>query len=243
MFVPIAVINAVIWEAGFVLAFLVTAIVGAIGTFLFQGMVVEAARDILDGRRDHTIGNLIRTAAPYIARLAGAGILASIAIGIGLLLLIAPGLFLMTIWAVIVPVIVFERAGVFDSFGRSQQLVKGSGWPVLGVVVCLFIIQFVFSILLSAIFVAFADNVVGRAIADLISRTLTAPLSALAAAVIYFELKRIRGEPVPGQEAATIPQAGAPQAATPAAATAPDQPHPQQEPQAPQPQQQTPQQQ
>ena len=106
---------------------------------------------------------------------------------------------------------------------------------VLGVVVCLFIIQFVFSILLSAIFVAFADNVVGRAIADLISRTLTAPLSALAAAVIYFELKRIRGEPVPGQEAATIPREGAPQAATPAAATAPDQPQPQQEPPAPSP--------
>jgi hypothetical protein len=149
----------------------------------------------------------------------------------------------MTIWAVIVPVIVLERAGVFESFGRSQQLVKGSGWPVLGVLVCLFIIQIVVGILLSAIFIAFADNIIGRLIPDLITRTLFAPLSALAAAVIYFELKRIRGEPVPGEEATTIPQAGAPQAATPAGATAPEQPQLQQEPQAPQPQQQTPQQQ
>jgi hypothetical protein len=224
VFVPVAIVNAILLESGFLLAGLITAGIALIGLFWYQGVVVEAARDILDGRRDHTIGSLFGAASPFIGKLIGAGILAGIAITIGLILLIVPGLFLLTIWAVIVPVIVLERAGVFDSFGRSQQLVKGSGWSVFGVLICLFIIQFVFSLLLSVLFIAFADNVVGRAIADLISRTLTAPLAALAAAVIYFELKRIRGEPVPGQEAATIPQAGAPQAGTPVAAEQPQQP-------------------
>src|SRR3954452_10666406 len=94
IFAPIAIINGVILSSGLVLGFLLTAIVGAIGAFLFQGMVGEAPRDILDGRRDHTVGSLIGAAAPFIAPLAGAGILASIAIGIGFILLIAPRLFL-----------------------------------------------------------------------------------------------------------------------------------------------------
>ena len=54
----------------------------------------------------------------------------------------------------------------------------------------------------------------------LVTRTLIGPLSALAAAVIYFELKRIRGEPVPGQEATTAPA----QPAAPAQPEAPTQP-------------------
>jgi hypothetical protein len=218
IFAPIAIINGLILSSGLVLAFLLTAIIGVIGTFLFQGMVVEAARDILDGRRDHDVGSLIGAAAPFIAPLAGAGILASIAIGIGFILLIVPGLFLLTIWAVLAPVIVLERAGVFDAFGRSQALVKGYGWPVFGVLICLFIIQAILSAILNGIVHAILSNIVGYVIGELISRTLIAPLSALAAAVLYFELKRVRGEPVPGQESATIPQAGAPQATTPPSA-------------------------
>src|SRR4051794_11013513 len=167
VFLPVAIANALISESGFLLAGLITLGVTLIGIFWYQGMVVEAARDILDGRRDHSIGSLFSAASPFIGRLVGAGILAGLAILIGLFFLLAPGLFLMTIWAVIIPVIVLERVGVFDSFGRSQQLVKGSGWPVFGVLICMAVIQFVFGIILSAIFIAFADNIVGRLIAEL----------------------------------------------------------------------------
>src|SRR3954471_4198549 len=90
IFAPIAIINGVILSSGLVLGFLLTAIVGAIGAFLFQGMVVEAARDILDGRRDHTVGSLIGAAAPFIATLAGGGILGRIAIGIRFVLAVRP---------------------------------------------------------------------------------------------------------------------------------------------------------
>ncbi|HEY1359712.1 MAG TPA: hypothetical protein VGF21_15525, partial [Thermoleophilaceae bacterium] len=223
IFAPIAIINGIILSSGLVLGFLLTAIVGAIGTFLFQGMVVEAARDIIDGRRDHDVGSLVSAAAPFILPLAGAGILAAIGIGIGFILLIVPGLFLLTIWAVIAPVIVLERSGAMASFGRSQQLVKGYFWPVFLVLLCLFIIQAILSGVLNALVHAIVSNIVGYVIGDLISRALIGPLSALAAAVLYFELKRVRGEPIPGQEAATIPQAGAPQQTGPPAAP-PDQP-------------------
>src|SRR5512144_2303598 len=105
VFVPVAIINAIVLNSVFVLGGLITAGIALIGTFWYQGMVVEAARDILDGRRDHTIGSLFGAASPFIGKLIGAGILAGIAITIGLILFIAPGLYLLTICAVSVPAI------------------------------------------------------------------------------------------------------------------------------------------
>ena len=49
-----------------------------------------------------------------------AGLLAGICIALGFVLLIVPGLVLLTIWAVIAPVIVIERTGALEAFGRSR---------------------------------------------------------------------------------------------------------------------------
>src|SRR4051794_23084589 len=100
IFAPIAIINGLILSSGLVVAFLLTAIIGVIGTFLFQGMVVEAARDILDGRRDHDVGSLIGAAAPFIAPLAGAGIPARLPVGVGFIPPLLPRPFLLTTWGV-----------------------------------------------------------------------------------------------------------------------------------------------
>jgi ABC-type multidrug transport system fused ATPase/permease subunit len=199
VFVPVALISGIIY-AGDVSIFgaLIVAAIATIATYWFQGMVVEAARDILDGRRDHTIGSLVRSATPVIGPLIIAGILAGIGVGIGLLLLIVPGLFLLTIWAVIAPVIVIERKGALESFGRSRQLVRGSGWQVFGVIVVLFLLQFIVTAVIQALANSVSDSFAGYAIADLIVRLLVAPLAALAASVLFFELKALHGEPVLG---------------------------------------------
>jgi hypothetical protein len=213
VFIPVAIINGVLRDEGGVLLALCATVVGLIATYWFQGMVVEAVRDMQDGRRDFDLGGLFRSVLPVLAALIGAGVLAGIGIAIGLILLIVPGLFLLTIWAVLAPVIVVERAGVFEAFGRSRELVKGNGWQVFGVIVLLFIIQFVASLILTAIAIAIADSIVGYAIAQLIANVLIAPLAALAAATMYFELRRLHGEaPVsagagPPTEAAPPPPA------------------------------------
>jgi hypothetical protein len=196
IFVPVALLNGLILAEGDVLLALAAAAIGVIATYWYQGMVVEAARDILDGRRDQTVGSLIGAASPVVGPLIVAGIVAGVAIGIGLLLLIVPGLILLTIWAVIVPVIVIERRGAFEAFGRSRELVRGHGWQVFSVIVVLFLLQFVVSAASQAILVGLTDSFAGYAIADLVERLLIAPLSALAASVMFFELKAMRGEPV-----------------------------------------------
>ena len=199
VFVPVAILSGLIYAGDIgVLGALIVAGIGTIATYWFQGIVVEAARDILDGRRDHTVGSVVRSAAPVVFPLVVAGILAGIAIAIGLVLLIVPGLFLLTIWAVLAPVIVIERRDVLDAFGRSRELVRGNGWQVFGVIVVLFLLQLVVTGAIQAIANSVSDTVVGYSLADLVVRLLVAPLSALAAAVLFFELKALHGEPVLG---------------------------------------------
>jgi hypothetical protein len=230
VFVPVAIISGLVYSGDEgILGALVVAAIGTIATYWFQGMVVEAARDILDGQRDHSVGSLVRAGAAVLGPLVVAGILAGLGIGLGLLLLIVPGLFLLTIWSVLAPVIVIERKDAMSSFGRSRELVRGHGWQVFTVIVILFLVQFIVSAVIQGLANSIADSVVGYSLGDLIVRLLVAPLSALAAAVLFFELKALRGEPVLGTDASgqvTPGQEPPPQAAPPPPPPAPEAPAP-----------------
>jgi hypothetical protein len=225
LYVPVAIINGLLYDAGGFFPSLIANAVLLVAGYLYQGMVVEAARDILDGKRDQTIGGLFRSAGPVVATLIVVGLLAGIAIAVGFVFLVVPGLFLLTIWAVVVPVVVIERTGVFESFGRSQQLVKGNGWRVFGVLVLLFIGTFVVQILIAAILGGIFDSVLGFALGVLLTTLLMMPLTALAAAVLFFDLKAIKGEPVlatgPGGVLTDPTGADAPAGASPGPAAGP----------------------
>ena len=82
---------------------LLAAIVGIVASFLVQATLVKAVQDVRDGRADLSLGETVSAATPYLGRVALASIPAGIAITIGFLLLIVPGLILLTIWSLIVP--------------------------------------------------------------------------------------------------------------------------------------------
>jgi hypothetical protein len=162
-------------------------IVSLVLSTLYTGMVVELVADVRDGRLDHTVGELLSSAGPAILPLIAVSILAAIGIAIGFILIIIPGLILITIWALVAPVTVLERPGVFAAFGRSRQLVKGNGWQVFGVIV-LFVVIFICIGIVLAIIGALLGGV-GQVIFNYVGNVITAPLVALASAVMYFELK------------------------------------------------------
>jgi hypothetical protein len=155
--------------------------------FLLEAALVKAVQDIRDGRADLSLGETVSAVTPYIWSVAGASILAGIAITVGLFLLIVPGLWLITIWAVIIPVIVIERSGALSSFGRSRQLVRGHGWHVFGTLVLLFIIQIAVDIVLGLILLALPP-VWRNSLSTVISGTLIAPFTALVVTLIYYRL-------------------------------------------------------
>jgi hypothetical protein len=172
-------------------------------------MVVEAAHDIMDGRRDHTVGSLLASVRPVFLTLVFTGIVAGIGILIGFVLLIVPGLFLLTIWALAAPVVVIERKGVMDALDRSRGLVRGHGWQVFAVIVVLLLVNIVLGGVIQAILTAASDDVVGYAVSNLLTSVLIGPISALAAAVLYFELLRLHGET--GQASGPTPAVAGPE--------------------------------
>ncbi len=165
-----------------ILAAIVSTVVGV----FYQGMVVELVRDIQDGRRDSSIGELFASVKPVALTLFLVSLLGGIAIAVGLILIIVPGLFLLTIWALIAPVAVIENTGVMDTFGRSRALVAGHGWQVFGVIAIVFVLTIVVYIV-AGIFSAFLGDIGGAIVRYLVS-ALVAPVGGLAAAVMYFRL-------------------------------------------------------
>jgi hypothetical protein len=187
LFLAVAIVNGL---AGDDLAlFPLVVVVSTVAATLYTGMVVNLVGDLHDGRRDSSVGDLFRSVLPVLLPLIGAGILFGLGIGIGFALLIAPGLYLLTIWALIAPAIVVERRDILDAFRRSRQLVKGHGWYVLGVVVVAFLLAIVVSLILNSIAVDIADGPLLRIVFSALASTFTAPVEGLVAAVLYFRLR------------------------------------------------------
>ena len=88
------------------------ALVGIAGTFWLQGTLIEAVRDVRDGRADLSVGETLNRVFPVLNRIVIAGILLGIAIGVGLVLLIVPGLVILTLWIFVIPAIVLENRGI-----------------------------------------------------------------------------------------------------------------------------------
>ena len=173
----------------------VGALIALAGVFWLQGALVIAIDDVRDGRADLSVRETLNRVLPRLNTLTFAGLLAALGITIGFLLLIVPGLILITLWLVIVPAIMLENRGVFESFGRSRQLVSGHGWNVFGVIVLTVAILIAVIIGLSLVEAAF-DSSWLNLLLDIASQTVTAPFLALAWTITYYELRAIK-EPTP----------------------------------------------
>lgn len=183
-------------EGGFFLVLLAT-IVSLVANAFYAGFVVNLVADVRrDGRRDMSAGELISATSPVIVPLIVAAILAGIGIGIGLVLLIIPGLYLLTIWSVFAPAIVVERTGVFGAFSRSHELVKGDGWAVFGTIVVAYLIVFVVAAIITAIGASL--SFAALTILLIIFSILTAPVPALVSSILFFDLGGGAAQQAPG---------------------------------------------
>jgi hypothetical protein len=156
-------------------------------SILYQGMVVELVQDLQGGRRDHSVGQLLRSVEPVLLKLMGVSILFAIGVAIGFVLFIIPGLILLVMWAVVAPVTVLERPGVFAAFGRSRELVRGNGWAVFRVILLVGLAVIVISLVVGLASVSLGS--VGRGLVQWAVNAAVAPISALSASVIYFRLR------------------------------------------------------
>ncbi len=155
----------------------------------------ELVADIQDGRRDATAGQLLRAASPVLGQLILVGVVAAVGIIAGFILLVIPGLILLTLWSVSAPVVVIESPGVFPALRRSRLLVRGNGWQVFAVIIIMVVLVGAAGNIIDAL--AASAGTGAGIVARVVVGVLSAPLSALAAAVLYFELRARSAEPDP----------------------------------------------
>jgi hypothetical protein len=126
--------------------FLISIAIGIVVYGVCQSAMIYGAFQDIRGR-PFQIGASIRRGLIRFLPVIGAVICAGILIVVGLALFIVPGVMLLTMFFVIVPVCVVEGLGPIKSLGRSFRLTEGHRWRILAIylipVIVIFIINFV----------------------------------------------------------------------------------------------------
>jgi hypothetical protein len=172
---------------------IVGALVAIIGYFWVQAALVETVNDVRDGRADRSIGETYAAVRPRLGAATIGGILAAIGIAIGFVLLIVPGLYLLTIWSMLIPVIVIERRSAGEAFSRSREIVRGHGWSVFGLLLVTFLIVGIAEGLIRLVFKPLPDFL-DVWLGSLVAHSLTVPFAAAALTTAYFQLVGQRGD-------------------------------------------------
>ena len=133
VFVPLGAVTAPLTLAGW------PGVVGAnvlvlSGLFLVNGALVRAVDDSRRGRPELSVAETFRLAGPRLLVLAVAGVLAAVGIFVGLLLLVLPGLVLLTWWFVLSPVWSWRTAASWRRSAAAAGWCAGtagrsSAWP------------------------------------------------------------------------------------------------------------------
>lgn len=127
--------------------------------FALFSATIRRIDDVAERRNALTLWASFTGAWRYLPRMLGAGILYFLALIVGLVLLVVPGVFLMTSLLFYMYFVVLEDAGAIDALKRSHQLVRGHWWrtsTILAVATLIYIAVFVAVTALLALFLPIA---------------------------------------------------------------------------------------
>ncbi len=196
LYLVTAIIVAVLTVSAGATGYFLAAIIEFIAAFLVQAAMIKAVQDVRDGRADLSIGGTISAAAPFVLPVAGASLLAGIGIGAGLVLLVVPGLILLTYWSLIVPTIVVGESGAMAAFGKSWRAISGHFWQAFGTYVLVFLIWIAINIALGLALLA-VPAAIRSFVSSVVAGTLLAPFYALVVTLVYYRLSEAHAGAVP----------------------------------------------
>jgi hypothetical protein len=120
--------------------------------------------------------------------LAISALVTTVGILLGTIALVVPGLLLMARWAVIVPLIVLDGAAWRDALARSNQLVRGRTWSVVGIFVAITAIGLALVAVPVAVGYYVVEGVVGAWLATVAIDSVFIALYAFAPFVLHRRL-------------------------------------------------------
>ncbi len=163
----------------------------ALATVLFvvlgsmaQAMALYGAFQQMAGR-SFSIGESLGVGFGRALPVLGVALLATLLISLAAILFVVPGMIVLCMFYVAVPVCVIEKPGITESLSRSALLTKGCRWQIFG----LFAL-----VLVAGILVQFPMALVGRltllgALFHFSWEVLATAFGAVLAAVVYHDLR------------------------------------------------------
>lgn len=171
----------------------VSVLIGLLLGTLGQLIITALALEVLAGR-PAVFREALARAARLLVPAVVVQILWWIGVSFGLMLLIVPGLILMLSWAIVLPVLVAEGAGIFGSFSRSGELMRGARWRLLLLLAVVAVVWSLFGGVGQGFLLASttdAGRTFGVVIQALVT-TLSSALTATGLSAIYHQLKSQR---------------------------------------------------
>jgi hypothetical protein len=117
---------------------------------LAQAVILYGAFQAMRGRPVN-LGECLKVGLSRFLPIIGLIICAYLAIWVGFMLFIVPGLILAIMWYVATPVCVVEQRGPLASLGRSSELTKGHRWKIFGMVALLYIAAMIVGLIIGAL--------------------------------------------------------------------------------------------
>jgi hypothetical protein len=154
---------------------------------LCQAIVLYGAFQDMRGRPVNLVESLqvgFRRFFPIV----GLAIIAYFLIMLGSMLLIVPGLILLTMWFVATPACVVEQLGPIKSMRRSSQLTKGHRWKVFGLILLVAVLGSVVVGVINLGFELMAGPILAL-ISGLVLNGIWGAFYAIAVVVTYHDLR------------------------------------------------------
>jgi hypothetical protein len=175
--------------ATLVAGFLTIVTIGILGGAMYAGLYLMVIERIRDGKVPE-VGDVFDCMDRWV-QLFGTTLALVILVAIGFVLFIVPGVYLVVIWAFVIPLMAEKRLNFAEARAASKALVDGAGfWTVFVVLLVLAIISWVAGSVIGFVLNPFHLYPVGGLVS-----LLTTPFTIIGTTVVYFRLDG-RGEAV-----------------------------------------------
>ena len=188
-------LNLVSYRMGSLLGSIVSMVLNLMAGGAIAHVAFQELRGVRVGMKEGLSYAMGRLAPLFLVAL-----LAGIGIGVGLILLVVPGLILACAWVVVIPACVVEKLGPLDCIRRSMELTKGHRLIILGAVViiglAILALGFVSGLLSMGLLSAFSSAPYAAlffiALLYLVLTLIPSTMYSLLTAVIYADLRSMK---------------------------------------------------
>jgi len=188
LLIPAAVIQIILGDDWF--GSLLGEIVHVVAAAWLMGAVIRIVQDVeADGEVDYTVGEFLGSVWPRVLAIIVLEFIVGILIGVGLFLLIIPGIIVALVLAVSMPSLIVEERGIFDAMSRSSELTRDNRMRILavGILVALIIWGVLALMVLMTVVAPWLGALVG-----LILGVLLYPYVSMLTTVLYYRLVELK---------------------------------------------------